>query len=295
MHLDYPLLAALTAVVRTGSFEKAGAALHITASAVSQRVKLLEDRLGAVLVLRGQPCVATPVGERLIRHADAVDLLEAALGSDLRGLVPTDRPATLRIAIPADSLATFFIDAMARVNGVLFDLVLDDQDHSADWLRRGEVAAAVTAQARPIQGCDRRNLGALRYVATASPAFRDRWFAGGLTADSLANAPCLTFNAKDALQRNWVESVLGTAPVLPTHWLPASQAFIDATLAGVGWGMNPECLVRDHIAAGRLVALVPDRPLDVPLAWQWSRLIGDALAPVTAAVRAAAADWLQSP
>ena len=290
--LDYAHLAAVAAVVRSGSFEKAAQQLHVTPSAVSQRVKLLEERLGTVLVVRGQPCTATDAGRRFCRHVDEVALLEQALQSDLGELGPAVEPATLRIAINADSLATWFVDAMASVEGRLFDLVLDDQDHSADWLRRGEVVAAISGLPQPVQGCDVRPLGALRYVATASPAFVDRWFPDGPNAEALARAPTITFNTKDELQARWVEAVYGRRLVMPSHWLPSTQAFIDATLTGIGWGMNPEGLVGEHVEDGRLVVLKPDRPLDVALYWHCSRMLAAALTDVTSAVVDAAKRWL---
>ena len=293
--LDYALLDALAAVIRTGSFDKAAQQIHVTPSAVSQRVKLLEERLGTILVVRGQPCVPTPAGRRLCRHVEDVRLLEHALQSDLGPLMPAHQPSTLRVAVNADSLATWFVEAMAGVDGLLFDLVLDDQDHSADWLRRGEVGAAVVGVPAPVQGCDMRPLGALRYAATASPAFQHRWFPGGVDEASLRRAPCLTFNTKDDLQAQWVSDLLGRRIAMPTHWLPASQAFVDAALAGLGWGLNPEVLVADHLATGRLVPLRPDRPLDVPLYWQWSRMVAPALNDVTRSVLDAAERWLVQP
>lgn len=286
--LDYAHLSALAAVVRTGSFERAAQQLNVTPSAVSQRVKLLEERMGVVLVVRGQPCTATAAGRRLCQHVEQVALLESSLRRSLPGLQPDGRPVTLRIAVNADSLATWFIAAMAKTDGCLFDLVLDDQDHSAEWLRRGEVVAAVTAHGTPIQGCDCHPLGALRYIATASPDFFERWFAGGLDEASAARAPCLIFNQKDRLQSLWLRQVLGTEVHPPLHWLPASQAFVDAALAGIGWGMNPEVLAGAHLRAGRLVALRPERPLDVPLYWQQSRIVSGLLRDVTRAVMQAA-------
>ena len=256
--LDYPLLMALAAVIRTGSFERAARQLHVTPSAVSQRVKLLEERLGTVLVVRGQPCTGTAAGLRLCQHVEQVALLESELRGTLPGLNPADGPVTLRIAVNADSLATWFVAAMAELPGCLFDLVLDDQDHSAEWLRKGEVLAAVTASAAPVPGCNSHPLGALRYRATASPDYLRRHFADGVTADALANAPCLTFNRKDQLQAQWLRMVLSDcdpaqAPTPPTHWLPSTHAFVDGALAGLGWGMNPDPLVADHLATGRLV------------------------------------------
>ena len=282
--LDYAHLSALAAVVRTGSFERAAEQLNVTPSAVSQRVKLLEERIGAVLIVRGQPCLATEAGQRLCQHVEQVALLESSLRQSLPGLEPESHPVTLRIAVNADSLATWFIPAMAKTEGFLFDLVVDDQDHSADWLRRGEVVAAVTSHGKPIQGCNCYPLGSLSYLATASPEYVERWLPDGLNRHSAARAPCFVFNRKDQLQAIWLRRALGVDVRPPIHWLPSSQAFVDAALAGLGWGMNLEAMVQDQIRAGRLVALEPAEPLDVPLYWQQSRIVGPLLADVTRAV-----------
>ena len=291
MQFDAPQLAALAAVLRRGSFETAAGDLGVTPSAVSQRIKALEERVGAVLVNRASPCTGTPAGNRLAKHAEDVGLLEAQLSRDL-ALDPGPRPARLRLAVNADSLATWFVGAMAMVPEVLFDLVLDDEEHSADWLRRGAVSAAVCALGEPVTGCDADPLGALRYVATASPAFIARWFPGGVTAEGLSRAPCLTFNAKDRLQRRWIERVMGARLAPPTHFLPSSTGFVAAAEAGLGWGMNPLPLVAEALRAGRLVALLEGEAMDVPLTWQRSRAMTGALEPVTRAVRAAARDVL---
>jgi LysR family transcriptional regulator, chromosome initiation inhibitor len=286
--MDYALLTALAAVVRTGSFERAAQQLNVTPSAISQRIKLLEERIGAVLVVRGQPCLATEAGQRLCQHVEQVALLENALRQNLPGLEPETRPVTLRISVNADSLATWFIPAMARTEGFLFDLVVDDQDHSAERLQRGEVVAAVTSHGKPIQGCNCHPLGALRYLATASPKFVERWFPNGLSEPSAARAPCLVFNRKDRLQALWLRRALDADVTPPAHWLPSSQAFVDAALAGLGWGMNMEPTVREHIRAGRLVALEPSEPLDLPLFWQQSRIVGPLLSDLNRAVVATA-------
>ncbi len=291
MHIDPNHLAALSAVLRLGSFDLAAHALHVTPSAISQRIKALEERIGASVVHRGQPCEATPIGARLAKHAEDIGLLHGALMRDL-GLERDQTPSRLRIAVNADSLATWFVTAMADVDGILFDLVLDDQDHSAEWLRRGEVSAAVTALQSPIVGCDMHALGALPYIATAHPAFIERWFADGVTAQSIRRAPCLTFNRKDQLQRRWIERNIGEGLVPPEHYLPSSQAFVDAALAGVGWGMNPAPLVVDHLEHGTLQPLIAESSLSVPLSWQVSRVMAPALAPVTKAVLKSARQYL---
>src|SRR5437879_9505980 len=135
----------------------------------------------------------------------------------------------------------------------LLDVALDDQEHTVEWLRSGEVLAAVTAHAQPVQGCNSVTLGRLNYVAVTSPAFMQRYFPEGVTAASLANAPGLTFNRKDRLQSQWIRKVCRRDVDMPTHWFPSTQAFIDASVAGIGWGMNPASLVKEHLRSGSLV------------------------------------------
>lgn len=280
--LDYPALAALAEIVRCGSFEQAAAALHVTPSAISQRIRRLEERTGSVLIDRGPPVAATAQGLRLAAHLDQVRLLESGLAESA-----ADRPV-LRLAVNADSLESWAMPALARAPGLL-DLVIDDQDHALDWLRAGSVVAALTSDSRPVAGCDSLPLGTLRYRATASPGFVARHFPRSVTAESLAAAPSLSFNAKDTLQRRWAESLTGApAPALPMHRIPTARGFAQAALLGLGWGMNPEPLVRADLDCGRLIDLAPDLPLDVPLFWQVSRITAPALAPLTRAIRQAA-------
>ncbi len=294
MLLDPHQLAALAAILRHGSFEAAAAELSVTPSAISQRIKALEDRVGAALIHRGTPCTGTPAGLRIARHAEDIGLLEAKLARELT-LDQREGPVRVRIALPADSLATWFIDAMARAEDILFDLVIDDQDHSADWMRRGDVSAAITVGGQNITGCDAIALGTLRYLPTASPAFMRRWFSDGVSAKSLAQAPCLTFNRKDNLQKSWIFAQTGRHLSPPSHFLPSSNGFVDAAIAGLGWGMNPECLARGAIASGQLCEVIPDAPLDIELTWQIGRVLAPALAPLTQAVLHAAAQQLIAP
>jgi LysR family transcriptional regulator, chromosome initiation inhibitor len=296
--LDYNAARAVALVVQNGSFEAAARALNVTPSAVSQRVKQLEERLGAVLIERGAPCVATDKGAWLCRHIEHVGMLERALVENLPGLVDAVSPmqrVTLNVATNADSLGTWFLAAaaaFAQATDYLLNIAIDDEEHTADWLRRGRVLAAVTALAKPVNGCQARPLGSLRYLATASPAYMARHFPAGATPEAIAGAPGLTFDQKDRLQQAWIRETFGRGVASPTHWLPSTQSFVDACLAGMGWGLNPAPLVSEHLAAGRLVELVPGAALDRPLYWQVNRLAADRLADLTGNVVATAKEAL---
>ena len=294
--LDYAALSALAAVVREGSFERAARALHVTPSAVSQRVRLLEERIGCALVVRGQPCLPTETGRRLCQHIDRVHLLEQELHDTLPGLVPEGvARVTVPIAVNADSLITWFtpaLSAFAAEAPVLMHVAVDDQDHTAEWLRSGAVLAAVTGNVQPPAGCNSRPLGSMRYLAVASPAYVAHYFADGVSAASLAVAPSLVFNSKDELQTRWVERLCQRHVELPRHTLPSASAFVTATVAGMGWGLQPQSLIASQLHDGSLVELVASSPLDVPLHWQQARAASALLDGLTRRVMEAAREAL---
>lgn len=295
MQIDSRQLAAFDAVLREGSFDGAARALHVTPSAISQRIKGLEERMGRVLIQRASPCVATPAGQALQRHAQQVRLLEA---DALRpfGLGAPDAVLPLALAVNADSLATWFVPALAGVQAagpVSFELRVEDQDHSALLLREGRVMAAVTAEPQAVQGCVVEPLGAMRYLAVASPAFMARHFARGVDAAALAAAPCNVFNAKDALQARFMRRLTRKRLAPPLHRVPGTHGFVHAAVQGLGWGMNPRVLVAGLLARGDLVELVPGQSLDVALYWQHWRVESQALRLLTGAVHAAAAAMLE--
>ncbi|GAA1822104.1 LysR family transcriptional regulator ArgP [Luedemannella flava] len=291
MTLGRDQLAALAAVVREGSFEAAARALHVTPSAVSQRVRALETRVGQVLVRRAKPCAVTDAGRPLLRLAGQFDLLEReALAA--AGGAPAGRVA---VTLDPDSLATWFLPAVAALTGdsaVLLDLREDDQDHTAEWLRDGTVMAAVTGTAAAVQGCRVRRLGAMRYRALAAPGFAERWFADGATPGAFAVAPMIVMTRKDRLQHRFIHQ-LRAALDPPVHYVPSAVAFREAIRLGIGWALMPEVLADEDVAAGHAVAVAHGRHLDVAMYWQHWRLDSPVLAALTDAVTTAARDALR--
>lgn len=293
MRIDLAQLSAFAAVVEEGSFEAAARRLHVTPSAVSQRVKALEARMGQILVTRTRPTAATPAGQVLARYAGQVRLLEsealAGLAADTGG--SGDADVRLTVAVNADSLATWFLPALAGLadeRAARFEIHQEDQDHSATLLREGAVMAAVTADPRAVQGCTVRPLGRMRYLGVATPRFARRWFPDGPTATAFAVATTLMFNRKDALQTRFAREAGGRRIDPPATVLPSSVGFADATVLGLAWAMLPESMAREPLADGRLVEIAPGRHLDVPLYWQRWKLESPVLAELTDAVVAAA-------
>jgi LysR family transcriptional regulator, chromosome initiation inhibitor len=233
-------LAALAAVIEFGSFDAAADRLHVTPSAVSQRIKALEQRVGQVLVVREKPCRATPAGIPLLRLAAQTAMLESeALAETVGGSVERVRIA---IAVNADSMSTWFTRVLGQLPEALLDIKIEDQDHSARLLREGAVMGVVTTERNSIPGCRVLSLGVMRYVPVAAPAYLKRYLPESFTAESVAVAPSLAWNRDDALQDMLLRKAFRRAFTPPVHYVPTAEGFGAAVRAGVGWGMYPEQL-----------------------------------------------------
>lgn len=291
---DYKLLAALAAVVEQGGFERAAQVLGLSQSAVSQRVKLLEARVGQPVLVRAAPPAPTEIGTRLLNHVQQVRLLERDLQAQVPALDEGGLPERLRIAINADSLATWWAPAVADYcssHRVLMDLVVEDQEVGLKRMRAGEVAGCICAAERPVAGARSLALGAMRYRALASPGFVARHFSRGVTAEALLNAPSIVYGPDDQLQHRYL-AALGIQGAFPHHLCPSSEGFVRLTQAGLGWGLVPEHQVEGELARGELVELIPERPIDVPLYWHHWRHGGELLASLTDHLARAGGRWL---
>ncbi|WP_062293851.1 ArgP/LysG family DNA-binding transcriptional regulator [Demequina phytophila] len=291
MKIPADLAQTLAAVVDEGSLDAAARALHVTQSAVSQRLATLERLTGQVLLVRSRPVRPTPAGEAVVRFGRQVALLEADAASALG--IPADRPAPLRIAVNADSLATWLLRPLADVVpglGATVHLRREDESYTAELLARGEVVAAVTTRAAAVPGCAVSPLGRMRYRAVAAPAFVTRWLPDGATPAALAVAPVVDFDARDDLQGRWLSAVGADPAAAPRHRVPSSTEFAEAIALGLGWGLLPESQ-----REGRELVALGGPELDVALHWQQWRVQSASLTAIADAVRAAAAVSFSSP
>jgi LysR family transcriptional regulator (chromosome initiation inhibitor) len=290
--IDQGQLEALLAAVTEGTFDAAARTLHVTPSAVSQRIKALETRVGRVLVTRSKPVVPTPSGEVLLRAARQMQAIAADVLDEL-GDAASGTPVAVPLAVNADSLATWFVAALAAAGpGVTFDVRRADQTRTAELLRDGTVMAAVTASAQPISGCTVRRLGQMRYRPRASATFAARWFPDGPSAPALAAAPVVLFDREDPLQDQYLRRRSRRRLSPPRCYVPGSGAFVEAVRRGLGWGMVPDLQATGDDPAA-LVEFDPRAVIDVPLYWQQWQRSSAALERVSAAVCAHAAAELR--
>lgn len=243
MKIDPELAATLAAIVDEGTLDAASKRLQVTPSAVSQRLKVLEQQLGRILVVRAKPAMLTEAGEAVVRFARQIALLEhdALVGVGL-GDVGGARRVSIPLAVNADSMATWFLAPLARLaaaHDIDFDLHRDDQNFTARLLESGAVMAAVTSEQAPVAGCSVSPLGVLEYRAMAEPGFAARWFPDGVTPMTLAAAPFVDFDRRDTLQHEWLRAMSVEQEGVPRHYVPASHDYTLAVRLGLGWGMIP--------------------------------------------------------
>ncbi|MCQ4327291.1 ArgP/LysG family DNA-binding transcriptional regulator [Stutzerimonas stutzeri] len=291
---DYKLLAALAAVVEQAGFERAAQTLGLSQSAVSQRVKLLEARVGQPVLLRGTPPRPTALGQRLLNHVQQVRLLERDLQGQVPALDDNRLPERLRIALNADSLATWWAGAVAPFcadHRVLLEHVVEDQAVGLKRMRAGEVAGCVCAAERPVAGARSQYLGAMRYRALASPAFIERYLPRQAAAEDLARVPAIVFGPDDRLQHRYMAAVGGTETFVH-HLCPSSEGFVRMLQSGLGWGLVPQLQVRGELARGELVDVLSGPPIDVPLYWHHWRNGGALLDELTRHLVRCAGVWL---
>ena len=295
------LLECLAAIVEEGGFDRAAKRLSITQSAVSQRLRTLETQAGTVLIVRGRPLKATPAGRLLLKHTMQIRLLHTDLEHELHKLSPGTSGSVreedrVSVAVNADSIATWALPAfdMLVQQGLPLEIITDDQDFTQEWLREGQVLGCVTTLKKALRGCKVVPLGAMEYVAVASPAAIERFCPDGLSPQSILGMPFIAFNRKDDLQAEFVSRSFRLKQVhLNQCFVPSSEGQVRAVLAGWGASVVPEQRVGPLISAGQLIRLAPSSVLNVSLYWHCWNLDSAVLHSLSAAVIAAATRSLQ--
>jgi LysR family transcriptional regulator (chromosome initiation inhibitor) len=277
----------LLAIVTEGTFDAAAQRLHLTPSAVSQRIRALEVAVGRPVLRRVRPVDLSPTGEAVVRFARQLELLSAELSNQLEPR-PTGMAPRVTLVVNSDSLHTWALPGLVRAGEqVALTILREDQDYSLDLLRRGAAHGAVTGTAAAVPGCTSRPLGVMRYRPVCTPAFAARWFADGVTGRSLSVAPVVVYDEKDDLQDRYLRRRHRTNAPPPRHFVPATHEFGRAIELGLGWGMMPD-LQLGQLPPGALQPLTRSAHLDVPLYWQQWRLTSAGLDHVAAAVADAA-------
>ncbi len=267
---DYKLLAALSEVIELQSFELAAKKLFISQSAVSQRVKLLEEHVGQPVLIRNQPIIATLAGEQLLSHFKKVKQLEHELLPILSPDKPV-KPMKISLAVNADSIATWFIEAITPVlrdHLLELDLIIEHEERTLDKLRRGQAIGAVTVEEKPLKGYRSFKLGEMEYCLVASKSFQEKYFPSGVNQSSLKMAPAISYDHKDDMHVRYIARHFNlSANQYYCHSVRSSEAFVELVKQGVAYCLLPKLQIEQELASGELISLCPDKDLVETLYW----------------------------
>ena len=269
-HFDYKLLAALAEVIEQQSFELAAQKLFISQSAISQRIKALEEQLGQPVLIRSQPILATHAGEQLLAHFKRVKQLEYELVPIISPEKPT-KPMKISLAVNADSIATWFIDAITLVlktQLVELNLIIEHEERTLDKLRSGEAVGAVSIIEKPLKGYRSFKLGKMEYCLVANPDFIAQYFPDGVNQSSLKMAPAISYDHKDDMHVRYIAKHFNLAAAeYYCHSVRSSEAFVALVKQGVAYCLLPKLQIAKELDSGQLISLCPDNTLVETLYW----------------------------
>jgi LysR family transcriptional regulator (chromosome initiation inhibitor) len=267
--LDYKGIEALYTVQELQSFEAAAKKLHITQSAVSQRIKGLESFYGEPVLIRTLPYRPTRLGKQLIGHFKRICLLEEDLEKQLGASTETRH---ISIALNRDSLETWFLDLIDEkliFSNMTLEIIADDQELTLNYLKNGLVSACLSTSEKEILGGSVHFLGNMEYVLTASPAFVKEYFSKGIK-QGLKNAPAIKFDQNDKLHERYLEKFFGlNGEELNYHTVPSVRGFKKFAMLGYGYGLIPRIDIHEELKKGTLVQLYPDKVWKISLYWHY--------------------------
>ncbi|OUR60131.1 transcriptional regulator ArgP [Colwellia sp. 39_35_sub15_T18] len=267
---DYKLLSALATIIEVQSFELAAKKLFISQSAISQRIKLLEENIGQPMLIRSQPIELTAVGAQLLSHYKKVKQLENEL---LPQLLPDNpiKPIRITLAVNADSIATWFIKALTGVlenHLIELNLLIEHEERTLDKLRSGEAIGAVSVEKTPLKGYRSFELGKMNYCLVASKHFQQKYFSDGVNSSSLKMAPAISYDHKDDMHVRFITQHFDlAASEYYCHCVRSSEAFVELAKQGVAYCLLPELQIKNELASGELVKVCPDKSLVETLYW----------------------------
>ena len=259
---------AFSAVVETGSFEKAGKKLCVSQSAISQRVRLLEERLGNVLLVRERPCKPTPFGAELFAYLQRVSLLENVF---LKSVIDNNKFKPLPIAASIGTFESLLFPILAKYclsESITIDVKIDTLCNTIELLKRGEVQACITSESEIIRGCTSVYLGNMVYCLVASENFINKWFKNGINRESLRLAPLVLFNKNERIYFDFLESNFGLKKsMIPFHIIPSTDSYISGLACDMGYGIMPICKINQDLSNQGIKEISKEYRIKIPLYW----------------------------
>jgi DNA-binding transcriptional LysR family regulator len=266
-------LGLIDAVHRTGSMAAAAREIGLVPSALTYRIRQVEDALDVLLFDRSsRRAQLTEAGKELLREGNRV-LLELESIANRVKRVATGWEPQLTLAVDSIISRTTMMELCEAffALGPPTRLKLREEALSGtlQTLYGGQADLAIGVVLEPSsRGLHSKVLGNLRFVYVVAPHHPLAQAAEPVTDDMMLQHRVVA--VADSVQRGdgMTVGLLGGQDVFT---VPGMLAKLDAQLRGLGAGFLPEYLARPHIDTGRLVEKAvaqPPRVVRVSYAWR---------------------------
>ena len=150
----------------------------------------------------------------------------------------------ISLAVNADSIATWFIDAITPVlknHLVELNLIIEHEERTLDKLRSGQAIGAVSIIEKPLKGYRSFKLGEMGYCLVASKVFVQKYFSDGVNQSSLKMAPAISYDHKDDMHVRYIAKHFSlAASEYYCHSVRSSEAFVALARQGVAYCLLPK-------------------------------------------------------
>jgi DNA-binding transcriptional LysR family regulator len=237
MSLSSLYLDAFIAVAHAKGFSAAARQLNITQSALSQRIKNLEDDLGLTLFIRTPTgAVATEAGERLLRYCQVRDSLEGQLVHDMNVSKDFQITGTIKVASYSSVLRSVLIPALKPLleehPNLLCEFTCAKMHELPGLLQRGSVDFIVMDYRWDRSNVQATLLGEEKYVLIEGKQVSDR-------ADIM-----LDNDQDDRSTEMFFKAQSGKTPKYRRSYFDDCYGIIDGVLEGLGRAVMSEHLVQ---------------------------------------------------
>ncbi len=262
-------LQAFTSIVRHGTVHGAAAELHLTQTAVTQRIRSLEKELGTTLFLRSRKGMKlTQEGEALLRYCKGAEDLEGQTLSQLGGS-NQDKPLYISLTGPTSVMTARIADLCIKLYSdhpnLYLNFIINDDADRLNLVRAGDASLAIVSPLKVPNEMDSKLLKPDKYILVAAAKWKGRRL-----SEVLENERVNDFDKNDQTTLNYLKKFELVSKIKkPRLFANNNEAIIKLFVQGVGFGTLTQEIAKPYLESGDLIALNQSAIMEDELALTW--------------------------
>jgi len=269
MSLLGPQLEAFLAIIKHKTVHGAAGSIHLTQTAVTQRIRALERLLRTTLFIRSRRgMLPTPAGEALLHYCQVVKELEGSTLAKIQG-AGLDTEIELSIQAPTSIMRARVIPScfpiMKSFPNLLMHFDVNDVDNQHQALRAGQVDFAILKEEYLTAEMKFKKLMPEQYVLVCSTKWQDKKL-----ADIIANERIVDFGPSDQVTNNYLKQEnLFEQAKHGRYFVNRTDALASLVMEGVGYTTLATEFALPYVKNKQLIILNSGKTFDISplLAW----------------------------